>query len=68
MAEFFGGLNPACKYFSLPLQLKFCWVAVQECTSLLGQPFVECEDLVQKPKAVIPSRKGGKKKPFLRVH
>lgn len=36
---------------------KFQWVAAQECTSLLGQPFMECEDFSEKPKAVIPSRK-----------
>lgn len=43
--------------FLSALTTKFCWVAVQECTLLLGQPFVECEDLAQNPKAVNPSRK-----------
>ena len=29
------------------LPATFFWVAVQECTSLLGWPFMECEDLAQ---------------------
>ena len=39
------------------LTTTFCWAAVQKRNSLPGQPFTECEDVAQKPKAGIPSKK-----------
>lgn len=56
MAECFEGLNPTYIFLS-SLTTKFSWVVVQECILQPGQAFLECEDLAQKPKAVIPSRR-----------
>ena len=41
--------------FHFALTTTFCWAAIQN--SLPGQPFIECEDVAQKPKAGIPSKK-----------
>lgn len=65
MAGFFEGPNPTDIFLS-SLTAKLCWAVVRECTSQLGRPFTECEDLAQKPKAVIPSWK--KKNNFLEFH
>lgn len=43
--------------FCFVLTTTFCWAAVQKRNSLPGQPFIECEDVAQKPKAGIPSKK-----------
>ena len=41
--------------FHFALTTTFCWAAIQN--SLPGQPFIECEDVAQKAKAGIPSKK-----------